>query len=295
MKILNYSKLLILVSVLIIVSGIYIISSYGFKTSIEYTGGTVFSYNSSKQEDLNSIKNFLKSVGYETSEVSQEGNFIKIKVSETNSDKVVDLKAKVSNFNNDLKIESAETIGSSMGIEFAKNSFLALLFSLLGILLFVTYSFYNLPSNIPSWQFGVATLIAMFHDVLIVISLFSLMGYFYGVEIDSLFLTALLTIIGFSVNDTIVVFDRIRENLIKFNNKMNFYEICNLSVFETLNRSLITSFTVILIMFALYLLGGESIKYFSLALVVGITAGTYSSIFIATPFVLLINKQFKKN
>ena len=84
MKILNYSKLLILVSVLIIVSGIYIISSYGFKTSIEYTGGTVFSYNSSKQEDLNSIKNFLKSVGYETSEVSQEGNFVKIKVSETN-------------------------------------------------------------------------------------------------------------------------------------------------------------------------------------------------------------------
>ena len=132
---------------MIIVSGIYIISSYGFKTSIEYTGGTVFSYNSSKQEDLNSIKNFLKSVGYETSEVSQEGNFIKIKVSETNSDKVVDLKAKVSNFNNDLKIESSETIGSSMGIEFAKNSFLALLFSLLGILLFVTYSFYNAVRN----------------------------------------------------------------------------------------------------------------------------------------------------
>ena len=152
-----------------------------------------------------------------------------------------------------------------------------------------------MPNNIPSWQFGLATLVAMFHDVLIVISFFSLMGYFYGVEIDSLFLTALLTIIGFSVNDTIVVFDRIRENLIKYNNKMSFYEISNLSIFETLNRSLITSFTVILIMFALYLLGGESIKYFSLALVVGITAGTYSSIFIATPFVLIINKQFKKS
>jgi preprotein translocase subunit SecF len=295
MKILNYSKLLIAISVLIILSGVYIISVYGFKTSIEYTGGTVFSFNTNKIEDSSSIKNYLKSIGYEASEVSQVNQVLKVKVSETNSDKVVELKSKLQSFNKDLRIEGVETVGSSMGIEFAKNSFLALIFSLLGILLFVTYSFYNLPNNIPSWQFGLATLIAMFHDVLIVISFFSLMGYFYGVEIDSLFLTALLTIIGFSVNDTIVVFDRIRENLIKYANKKSFYEVCNLSIFETLNRSLITSFTVILIMFALYLLGGESIKYFSLALVVGITAGTYSSIFIATPFVLIINKQFKKS
>jgi preprotein translocase subunit SecF len=295
MKILNYSKLLITISLLIIISGIYIISTFGFKTSIEYTGGTVFSFNSSKQEDLISIKSLLKELGFETSDVSQDKQLIKIKVSETNPDRVVELKDKILAFNKDLKLEGIETVGSSMGIEFAKNSFIAIILSLLGILVFVTYSFYNLPNNIPSWQFGLATLGAMFHDVLIVISFFSLMGYFYGVEIDSLFLTALLTIIGFSVNDTIVVFDRIRENLIKYNNKMSFYEIANLSVFETLNRSLITSFTVILIMFSLYLLGGESIKYFSLALVVGIAAGTYSSIFIATPFVLFINKNFKKS
>ncbi len=295
MKILNYSKLLIAISLLIIISGIYIISTFGFKTSIEYTGGTVFSFNSSKQEDLISIKSLLKELGFETSDVSQDKQLIKIKVSETNPDRVVELKDKILAFNKDLKLEGIETVGSSMGIEFAKNSFIAIVLSLLGILVFVTYTFYNLPNNIPSWQFGLATLGAMFHDVLIVISFFSLMGYFYGVEIDSLFLTALLTIIGFSVNDTIVVFDRIRENLIKYNNKMSFYEIANLSVFETLNRSLITSFTVILIMFSLYLLGGESIKYFSLALVVGIAAGTYSSIFIATPFVLFINNNFKKS
>jgi preprotein translocase subunit SecF len=295
MKILNYSKLLIAISLLIIISGIFIISTFGFKTSIEYTGGTVFSFNSTRQEDLSSIKGLLKELGFETSEVSQDNQLVKIKVSETNADKVVEIKDKILSSNKDFKLEGIETVGSSMGIEFAKNSFIALVLSLLGILVFVTYSFYNLPNNIPSWQFGLATLVAMFHDVLIVISFFSLMGYFYGVEIDSLFLTALLTIIGFSVNDTIVVFDRIRENLIKYNNKMSFYEISNLSIFETLNRSLITSFTVILIMFALYLLGGESIKYFSLALVVGITAGTYSSIFIATPFVLIINKQFKKS
>jgi len=293
MKLLNYSKLLITISILIIVSGILIISRFGFKSSIEYTGGTVYSFNTSNVDE-SSVKNFLKSKGYETSEVSFERGVVKIKISETNPERVVEVKDELLKFNSNFKVEGIETVGSSMGIEFAKNSFLALLFSLIGILVFVTYSFYNLPNKIPSWQFGVATLIAMFHDVLIVISFFSLMGYFYGVEIDSLFLTALLTIIGFSVNDTIVVFDRIRENLIKYNNKMSFYDVCNLSVFETLNRSLITSFTVIFIMFALYLLGGESIKHFSLALVVGITAGTYSSIFIATPFVLILNKQFQK-
>lgn len=292
MKILKYSKLLIAISVLIIVSGVFIITKYGFKTSIEYTGGTVLSFNSSNI-NIEETKNHLKKIGYESFEVSQDKNTIKIKVSETNPNKVVDLKDSLLLFNPSFKIENIETVGSSMGIEFAKNSFVALILSLIGILIFVTYTFYNLPNNIPSWQFGVATLIAMFHDVLIVISFFSLMGYFYGVEIDSLFLTALLTIIGFSVNDTIVVFDRIRENLIKHSNKMSFYEVCNLSIFETLNRSLITSFTVIFIMFTLYLLGGESIKYFSLALVVGITAGTYSSIFIATPFVLILNKKFK--
>lgn len=292
MKILKYSKILIAISVLIIVSGIFIISKYGFKASIEYTGGTVYSFNNFNSDSKTSLSEFLKSKGFENPEITVSGENLKIKVNETNADKVVQLKDQILEFNKNLKVEGIETVGSSMGIEFAKNSFVALVLSLIGILIFVTYTFYNLPNNIPSWQFGVATLIAMFHDVLVVISFFSLMGYFYGVEIDSLFLTALLTIIGFSVNDTIVVFDRIRENLIKFSNKMSFYEVCNLSIFETLNRSLITSFTVIFIMFTLYLLGGESIKHFSLALVVGITAGTYSSVFIATPFVLILNKKF---
>jgi len=295
MKILSYSKLLISISLLIIISGVFIISKYGFKSSIEYTGGTVFTFKPKLDFDIERNKGFLKSQGIESSEIHSDSKEIKIKVSETESEKVVILKNKLLEFNKGLEIEGVETVGSSMGIEFAKNSFLALIFSLLAILIFVTYSFYNLAKGIPSWHFGVATLVAMFHDVLIVISFFSLMGYFYGVEIDSLFLTALLTIIGFSVNDTIVVFDRIRENLQKYNSKLTFYEISNLSVFETLNRSLITSFTVIFIMFALYLLGGESIKYFSLALVVGITAGTYSSIFIATPFVLLLNRKIEKS
>jgi len=116
MKILNYSKLLIAISLLIIISGIFIISTFGFKTSIEYTGGTVFSFNSTRQEDLSSIKGLLKELGFETSEVSQDKQLVKIKVSETNADKVVEIKDKILSSNKDFKLEGIETVGSSMGI-----------------------------------------------------------------------------------------------------------------------------------------------------------------------------------
>lgn len=294
MNILKYTKLFVLSSVLIIVSGFYVIAKYGFKASIEYTGGSVLTFKIKDQFDENLFRNSVTSIGIENFELFRRNQFIELKISESESAKVIEITNRILQANSNLNLESSETVGPSMGVEFAKNSFLAIIFSLISIVIFITYSFYNLPSGLSSWKFGVAAIVAMLHDVLIVLAFFSLGGYFFNLEIDALFLTALLTIIGFSINDTIVVFDRIRENLLKYGQKMELTEISNLSIFETLNRSLITSFTVILIMFSLYLLGGESIKYFSLSLVVGITAGTYSSIFIATPFALFLNKISKK-
>jgi len=294
MNILKYTKLFVLSSVLIIVSGFYVIAKYGFKASIEYTGGSVLTFKIKDQFDENLFRNSVTSIGIENFELFRRNQFIELKISESESAKVIEITNRILQANSNLNLESSETVGPSMGVEFAKNSFLAIIFSLISIVIFITYSFYNLPSGLSSWKFGVAAIVAMLHDVLIVLAFFSLGGYFFNLEIDALFLTALLTIIGFSINDTIVIFDRIRENLLKYGQKMELTEISNLSIFETLNRSLITSFTVILIMFSLYLLGGESIKYFSLSLVVGITAGTYSSIFIATPFALFLNKISKK-
>ena len=297
LKILNYSKFLIAASLFIIIVGLVTIFKFGFKLSIEYTGGSVIEISKSNLnigETKVSLEKFFKDSKIEFKSIDENSEYLVIKFQESDSNKILEVKDKLSQEFKNLKIANVETVGSTYGYEFFKNSVVAIILSLLGIMIIVTYSFWNIPNKFYSYHFGIGAIVAMLHDVLIVISTFSVLGYYYNVEIDGLFLTAVLTVVGFSVNDTIVVYDRIRENLIKFSNEMSFEDICNHSIFETLNRSLVTSFTVIFIMFSLYLLGGESIKYFALALVIGITAGTYSSIFIATPFVLFLNRKLNK-
>ena len=151
-------------------------------------------------------------------------------------------------------------------------------------MLYIAFAFRNIPPPMTSWQFGVVAIVAMLHDALLLVGMFSILGVVAGVEIDSLFITAVLTVIGFSVHDTIVVFDRIRENLRR--ERGTFEGIVNTSILETLARSLNTSLTVLLALLALYLVGGDSIKLFVLALLVGIASGTYSSILTASPLLV---------
>jgi len=153
--------------------------------------------------------------------------------------------------------------------------------SSLGIVLYIVFSFRKIPKPTASWRFGIAAIVALIHDVLVVAGAFAILGKFFSVEVDILFVTALLTVIGFSVHDTIVVFDRIRENLLK-NMGRKFITVANLSVVQTLGRSLNTSLTVIFVLLALLLFGGETIRWFVVALLIGIISGTYSSIFNAT-------------
>lgn len=292
MNILKYSRLFMLASIILISTGLFIIFTFGFKASIEYTGGSVIKLSNLENYDQK-IREISKDSNFSIIELYERDSLIYLKTPETNNDKVSEIVNKIKGLSSNVNVSDIEVIGPSVGIEFAKNSFLALVISLVGIILYVAYSFKGISSQISSWYFGIAAIIAIFHDVLAVTSFFSLAGYFYNVEIDSLFLTALLTIAGFSINDTIVVFDRIRENITKYEKSKSLVEIFNLSIFETLNRSIITSFTVIIIMFALFLFGGGTIRYFSLALVIGIGFGTYSSIFVASPIVLFLKKVRK--
>jgi preprotein translocase subunit SecF len=149
------------------------------------------------------------------------------------------------------------------------------------------------PKPTSSFRFGVCAIIALIHDVLVLLGLFSIFGHFLGVEIDSLFVTAALTVIGFSVHDTIVVFDRIRENLKRVGGE-NFSEVVNNSILQTLDRSLNTSLTVVLVLIALLLFGGDSIKWFVVALLIGIISGTYSSIFNASPLLVVWQDLIQK-
>lgn len=189
------------------------------------------------------------------------------------------------------------TIGPVAGKELRNKAFVGIAVAILGIVLFVTFAFRKVSQPVASWKYGVATIIALVHDVLIPTGFFVAWSHWFGGEIDLLFVTALLAILGYSVHDTIVVFDRVRENL-RVNNERrlreDFETTVGKSVSQTFGRSINTSLTIFLVLAALYILGGESTRDFALVLLVGVIAGTYSSIFLANPLLVLF-ARFGKN
>ena len=186
------------------------------------------------------------------------------------------------------------TIGPTIGKELKNKSISALILALVAIVLYIAWAFRHVSRPVSSWKYGICAIAALAHDTIVPVGIFAALGHYRGVEVDTLFITALLTILGFSVHDTIVVFDRIRENLKRAKIVETFEETVNRSVNETISRSLNTSLTVLFVLLAVFFLGGESVKYFSLALVLGIIFGTYSSIFIASPLVTIWNRLTNK-
>ncbi len=185
----------------------------------------------------------------------------------------------------DLEEKRFETIGPAIGNEMKRRAILSILVVLLMIIIYIAWAFRQVSKPISSFYYGIASIIALFHDVIIPPGIFAILGHFYGVEINLLFITGLLTVLGFSVHDTIVVFDRIRENLHKSHFK-DFETTVNESIKQTFSRSIATSLTVLLTVLAIYLFGGESTKEFALLLIFGLFFGTYSSIFIASPLLV---------
>ncbi|MBI3631197.1 MAG: protein translocase subunit SecF [Candidatus Sungbacteria bacterium] len=187
-----------------------------------------------------------------------------------------------------------DTVGPTIGIELKQRAFWALALAIGAIISYIAWAFRKVSRPVASWKYGVAAFVALIHDVAIPTGAFALLGYTMGVEADPLFMTALLTVLGFSVHDTIVVFDRIRENLGRLKAPEPFECTVNRSVNETLVRSLMTSLTVLLVLLAVFFLGGASTKYFSVALIIGIVFGTYSSIFVASPILVIWENWTRK-
>ncbi|MBX4200604.1 protein translocase subunit SecF, partial [Candidatus Parcubacteria bacterium] len=181
--------------------------------------------------------------------------------------------------------KSFQYIGPSVGQELKNKTLIAIVLALLAITIYIAFAFRKVSRPVASWKYGITSLIALFHDILIPLGVFSLLGHFYNVQITVPIVAALLTILGFSVHDTIVIFDRIRENILRTGSS-SFEQTVNASLNQTLGRSLSTVATVLLVMFALFFFGGETLKYFSLALIIGVASGAYSSIFIASPLLV---------
>lgn len=196
----------------------------------------------------------------------------------------------------DQKIEEKrfDSVGPVIGQELKGKSIRGIIIALIIIAVYIAYVFRKMTVVLSSWAMSIAALIALAHDIIIPIGIFSLLGHYYNIEISAIFVAGLLTILGYSVSDTVVIFDRVRENVIRNRLREDFGSIVHKSVMQTLTRSLNTTFTTLLSLIAIYFFGGESLKYFALALIIGIFLGAYSSIFVASPILVWWSDRFTK-
>ena len=188
------------------------------------------------------------------------------------------------------QVDQFTTVGPAIGAELLQKAWIAIVLVVLCTIVFIAFAFRGVSEPVASWKYGIVAIVTLLHDILIPAGLFALLGHLVGAEVDALFIVALLTILGISINDTIVVFDRIRENLrlnSEHRKREEFDSVVGRSIVQTIARSINTSMTVIIVLAALYFLGPETTKYFSLTLIVGMIAGTYSSIFLASPLLVV--------
>jgi preprotein translocase subunit SecF len=257
---------------------------WGLKYDIDFTGGTRMGVKFANQvPEKSEISDVLKDLNLGSLTIqNSENNTIFVRYAaeddQTNSNVWKALNEKYT----DATQTSVDFTNSSVSSELKTNSLKAIALAIVVIMAYIAWAFRKVSRPVESWKYGLGAVIALIHDVLITTGIFSVLGHFFGIEVGIPFIAALLTILGFSVHDTIVVYDRTRENLLKSSSKISFPEVVNKSLNETLVRSINTSLTVIITLLAIYLFGGESIKYFALALLVGVTFGTYSSIFVAS-------------
>lgn len=287
LKILNYYKYLFAVSAIILVVGVGSLAVYGLRLGIDFKGGTITEIAYQAAPDMAQVRSAIAEAGIASVQlqtVGEKGLLIKTPaISNADHDKLLEtLKTQTGQFEQ----KRYESIGPIVGEELRTDALVQLVLVSAGIILYIAYAFRRIQRPITSWKFGWAAIVALLHDLLVVLGVFSLLGHFKGVEVDSMFVTAMLTVLGFSIHDTIVVFDRIRENLKVYAGQPIEY-IVNKSITQTIVRSLNTSLTVLFVLLAMLLFGGESIRYFVLALFIGIVTGTYSSIFVASPLLVL--------
>ena len=292
MKIIDFRKTTYTISGILVGASFLSLFFWGLKLGIDFTGGSLLEieYKTSRPQNDAIIGQLVK-LGIKDvvpQPTGERGIILRLPdLNETRHQEILNSLGGPAN----LIEKQFTSIGPTIGQELKKNSLWAIVLVMLAIMAYIAWAFRQVSRPISSWKYGVAALIALIHDVSIPAGFFAMLGHFYGITVDTLFVTALLTILGFSVHDTIVVFDRVRENLKKLGSREAFEEVIEKSLRQTIGRSINTSFTVMLVMLALYLFGGATTKYFSLAILVGVFFGTYSSIFIAS-FLLITWHKF---
>ena len=283
----NYFKRFNILSFLLMLISLVLISFKGLNYGIDFKGGTLIEIRlDNKSINTSNIRDSLKTINLGDVNVKnfgQEGDFlIKIEKKLKNNQTLInEIKSVLDqNLNEEVNYRRIESVGPKVSAELLKSGVISIGLALLMMLLYIWFRF--------EWQFSLGSIVALFHDVLITLGIFSLLS----IEINLSIVAAVLTIVGYSMNDTVVIYDRIRENLSKYN-KLEINQISNLSVNETLSRTLITSITTLLALFSIFIMGGEILKGFSFAMILGVLIGTYSSIFVASPILKYLKVTYK--
>ena len=275
-----------IISIILFILSMLLVFFKGLNYGIDFKGGTLIELRTEKSIKASSIRDTLSSMNLGDVNVKKFGKdgdyLIKVEQKESNNNKLIpEIKNKLTdNLNAEIDFRRVENVGPKVSAELLESSIIAISLALAAMLFYIWIRF--------EWQFSVGSIIALFHDVVITLGIFSLLS----LEINLSIIAAVLTIVGYSMNDTVVIYDRIRENLFKYT-KISISDIANLSINETLARTIITSVTTLLALVSIYTLGGEILRGFSFAMILGVIIGTYSSIFVASPILKFFKVSYK--
>lgn len=294
LNIIQNRKYYFAVAIILMVLSVVALGMWGLKLSIDFTGGSLIDLRFAKAAPtVVQVQERLAEIDLKDAVVQPLGETdMIIRLKTLNEAKHQEVLKQLYKYFGEIQEKSFESVGPTLGKELKSKAVWSIVFVLLAIISYIAFAFRKVSYPVASWKYGICAIIALAHDVFVPLGLFAALGYFLNVEVGSTFVAAMLTILGFSVHDTIVVFDRTRENLFKYRDTLE--NITNRSVNETLARSITTTLTAVLALVAVYLFGGESVKYFALVLIVGLISGAYSSIFIASPLLVVWNNAGKK-
>jgi preprotein translocase subunit SecF len=292
-NIIGRRNIFFLVSLLIIIPGIFSMATQGFLLGIDFAGGTEFTIKFQNNPTLAQVESAVAAENINGSVIQTAGGGYILRYPPLNPAQQTNIQSDLQSRLGPMTVQQILGVGGTIAGETITFALLAVVIAAVGILGLLAFWFRNVPGGFRAgFQFGGSALAALLHDVFVLTGIFSILGMFFHLrigQIDAFFVTAVLTVVGFSVHDTIVVFDRIRENL-RVSQRLSFEQVVNLSIMQTAARSIITSFTVVLVLGAIFIAGGETLRGLALALLIGIVSGTYSSIFNAAPLLVVWRK-----
>lgn len=290
----RYSKASLLVSATLVAAALAAIAIFGLNLGIDFTGGSIMDVRITGAT-VNTVSEVVSQGGFEAKVQTSEADHYLIRLPQITEEQHQAILSSLEARFDGVEESRFDLVGPVVGKELGRASVRATVILLVLIALYISWAFRRVSLPVASWKYGLVTLVSAFHDVIVPLGVFAVLGHFWGFQVDTAFVAALLTILGYSINDTIVVLDRTRENIFRTRHQnLPFEDIVNKSIFETLGRSLNTTLTTLLPLFAILILGGDSTRSFVLALIIGIISGAYSSIFLASPLLVLWEKYGRK-